>query len=835
MAENVSKTILQFELDRAKNKEVLNAVDALQKSLKEIGGKAADSTKTIQNLTKATEALKRQGALDDVVKQFSALVKTEKQAVEVAQELRKSLQDVGATKGEIAAAVRSFNQLTMARSGAGGAKPGGGFSLDRAEGLLGRAGASLSGIGLGGAGGVVSGGADALQLILSAKEGLVGLGASAGLLAGGAIAAAPAVIALSKAVEAFDKQTELLTGDLSARVRNLDTFLKATTGTGGERRGAIGDIQQDIAAKTRQRDELKKITDQTFNDLQKKEGDFAARIRLSRNKDYNDAIATIDKLNNEISDLQRTSNAAFQELQSGKTAFLDIGEAAKTAREALTKDTLSRAENARQTALEAAQLKGLSLDAAKQRVDSLKDEQTALQSAIKVLKDSGDTSKEVTDKLKEYEDALKKNTDAQKYLNEQIIPAAENAKKLADALKGINDLASGFDKIGQAAQMAGQELVDRDKRVAATQQKYNDDVERINEQSLQRRTDIQKSYNDKLVDIAKSAADEAKSALEGLQQKQAEMQRDFGREEATEQRKQQFDDMSRRVKAQREETKAYEEHARKLLEIQRSSQLEEQDLLLNRNFLGLFQLQQRRTSETEQANAEFAQQEQDRKAALAQETQDLAAQREFERNERMIAFQQRNADAQVQYQQELAQIQQKQAAALTAARQAYTAELRDLQQKTAQELRLRQTAYDKELQLAALYGARRVQVEQQTQNALLAQANARLSALGAVTNMNIGASVERGNRRAFGGPVSAGVPYAVNDLYPGQRESFGGAMFPPGLGVFIPSRGGSVNAGGGGGANVTINQTISSQNGDPAAIAQMVRTQTTQAIREIFS
>lgn len=823
MAENVSKTILQFELDRTKNKEVLSAVDALQRSLKEIGGKASESTKTIQNLTKATEALKRQGALDDVVKQFSALVKTEKQAVETAQELRKALRDVGASRGEIEGAVRAFNALTTGR----GAKASGGgkLSLDRAEGLLGRAGASLSGIGLGGAGGAVSGGADALQLILSAKEGLAGLGASAGLLAGGAIAAAPAVIALSKAVEAFDKQTELLTGELSARVRNLDAYIKATTGTSGARGAAIGDIQQDIATRTRQRDELKKITDQTFNDLQKKEGDFGARLRLSRDKDYNDAIATIDKLNKEISDLQRTSNAAFKELKDGGGAAADAQDKQAQAAKELTQATLASADAARQSSLEQSQLQQLNATAAKQRAQSLTDENAALQAAIKVVKDSGDTSKEAAAKLKEYEEALKKNAATIEALNKIVSGGGHGIdQRVIDA--------SNKEAARQAAEE--QDKADRDKRVAATQQKYNDDVERINEQSLQRRTDVQKSYNDKLVDIAKSAADEARSALEGLQQQQAELRRDFRREEATEQRKQQFDDLSRRVKVQREETKAYEEHARKLLEIQRNSQLEEQDLLLNRNFLGLFQLQQRRTAETEKANTEFAQQQQDRKAAFSQETQDLAAQREFERNERLIAFQQRNADAQVQYQQELAQIQQKQAAQLAQARQAYTAELRDLQQKTATELRLRQTAYDKELQLAALYGARRVQVEQQTQNALLAQANARLSALGAVSNMNIGASVERGNRRPFGGPVSAGVPYAVNDAFSGQRERFGGAMFPPGLGVFIPSRSGSVEGGARGGANVTINQTITSQSGDPAAIAQMVRTQTTQAIREIF-
>ncbi len=430
--------------------------------------------------------------------------------------------------------------------------------------------------------------------------------------------------------------------------------------------------------------------------------------------------------------------------------------------------------------------------------------------------------------------------DAQKAIDEALADRAKADERVAAVQQKFNDTTVRIEESDKAARLS-------------SFQKYEDSVQGIEQKSLETRAAIQTKYADHLVDIAQKAADDAAKALEGLEQKQADLRTSLGRDEQKAGRDAADRVLDIQVKAQRAERDALAEHVQRLKEIRQSDFAADQKDLLDRNFQGIYLRRLGQTQQIEQENTKFIQDRSKRDQTIRDETQDAQRQAQIARRERLIAFEQANADAKLAYQRErqaaaqARQIELRDAAIarnreleqqriakqreLQAAQQTYQRELTDLTAKLAREKTTLANAYDAELKLAATYGKARVEAEKKTQQALLDQANAYLRGSSGGSSRPAGHGVME---RAGGGYLEAGQAAMVNEGYPGQRESYNGIALPSGQGIFYPLQSGNVSPGGG--PSITVAPGAIQVNGvsDPAVAARMVDERLVMRLKQVM-
>lgn len=354
---------------------------------------------------------------------------------------------------------------------------------------------------------------------------------------------------------------------------------------------------------------------------------------------------------------------------------------------------------------------------------------------------------------------------------------------------------------------------------------YNDDVAKLN--------DSIKSSKDKLVEtldgIFEQAQKAAESALDKLIQRRNDLARDFARDDQKLERDRQAKIIDIQIAAQQAEVDTYKNYRRKLRDIQKQADEDSFELILNRDFSGLFNLNR----DTETAKNDAAQEErdaiEDQREAKGRQLEDLQRSNERERAERQIALQQQITDAIVAYQQERALIEQQRREAETKARAAAQRE----QQLLQQQLDARASAIRAELQLIQLGEKTRLEITNQAMQALVNQAKQLLAAFSSAGKSSGGGGGSTG--RAFGGGLAAFTSSLVNEL-PGQRESFstGGQSFmlPKGTGVFTPFKSGNVNPGSGssgGGVVIYLTQQITG-----GANAELIAEIATQKAMQVF-
>jgi len=358
--------------------------------------------------------------------------------------------------------------------------------------------------------------------------------------------------------------------------------------------------------------------------------------------------------------------------------------------------------------------------------------------------------------------------------------------------------------------------------------KFNSDVANLDK-------GIQDS-KDKLVETLDSifaeAQKSAEQALEKLLQKRADLAQNAQRAEDKAARDAERARVNIQIDSQRAEIDAYKGYRRKLRDIQKQSDEDSFELILNRDFGGLFNLNR----STEAAKNQAAQDEidslEDIQEARKRSLDDLAQNIEAERQERQIALQQQIADAVAAYQLERVQIDAQRAEAFAKAKAAAARE----QQLLQQQLDARAQSIRSELQLIQQGEQTRLQITNAAMQALINQAQ---QLLGALSGSGGGGGGGAGRGRAFGGSVTPFKSYNVNELA-GQQESVtsGGQSFmlPKGAGVFTPFKSGTVNSNGGGGSGNTVNltQNFSIQSGmDAGAIANLIQKKTVETIRII--
>ena len=377
------------------------------------------------------------------------------------------------------------------------------------------------------------------------------------------------------------------------------------------------------------------------------------------------------------------------------------------------------------------------------------------------------------------------------------------ARQAEDALTDLGDasLETGI-KTREATEYAKQQRED----TATAVKKYNDDVTKSEEQTAERRAAIATKLNDTLVKIAENATDVAEKTLDRLKAKRKELTRDAGRAELEVARKANFQQLEDQIKFQENEVKVKRAHEKTLKDIRDSAAADTEEAAFQRDFARLFEIERNKTRQMNKANEEATAQGQERLEAFHQQQADAQRVREFEHSERMLRLEEARADSQAAFEEEQKQNEANRVKAINAAQVAANTELRMLNTKHNQELSARARAITEELKLINLGANARIKAEADIQNALIAQARRLLSALS--TPASVGGRYAP-TTRAFGGSLQAGQASFVNDGFKGQRESFAGSQFPSGLGLFIPSKSGTVTPqGGAGGAGKVINLSI---------------------------
>lgn len=422
-------------------------------------------------------------------------------------------------------------------------------------------------------------------------------------------------------------------------------------------------------------------------------------------------------------------------------------------------------------------------DSLDSRVQSLRDEKVALEAAL----EAGTATNELLDTYRQ---------------------------RLVEINGDLSTLNMLIRPIVEAREAENQALKDQQRTLeetAAATKKYQEALQQNTDQSIEARLAAEERYLDQVVKIAERAADAAADALRKLEQQRAKLALELSRDEADAEIERQRDLLDIQIKAARDAEKAARSHAADLRRIQREANRDATQAIQDRDAVALQAAQDNRRQQVQDLNDNYAEQERERQIALRQELQDQRTQYQREREDRMREYQRDLADAQAQYQRELALAEQQRQEALVKAQAAYQRELQLIAQKQQQQEQILMQGYQRELRLASLTTQQRQQLVQHELDYL----NRVAAQMRSAAVYGTGGSGSGGGsttapifaRRAFGGPLSAGQSAFVNER-PGQRESFtsGGRtiLFPPGAGVFTPTRAGMVNANGGSVVNVNI-------------------------------
>lgn len=553
------------------------------------------------------------------------------------------------------------------------------------------------------------------------------------------------------------------------------------------RSGSSKQIEDMIAAR---QDEIKAIEDNlpALEEQAKKSKEGAAELEK-----YQKRLADLKK---EQTDL--TNNILpLVKAREGEKAWID----------SITKGIDDRIKNEQKYA---DLVKNGSSKQVQDRIDAIEQEKQTLRESIDTFDELGKTNEDARKQADEYRKQLDKLGDEEGKLTSQVLPLIQAREAEAKAVEKQKAQAGIVEKLEDDKAKIVEKAEDDRKAII---QKGEEERASIIDRAAKARADLEDKYGQRLVEIARNAADEAAKALTDLQQKQADLRTSLGRDEEKASRDAADKTLDIQIKAQRAERDALQEHVARLEEIRRSDYAATQKDLLDRNFLSIYQRRLSQNEQIEQENTKFGADRGKRQQAINDEVQDAQRQAQIARRERLIAFQQQQDDANLAYQRQLVAAKQAHDKELQLAQEAHVRELAenrkkaaedlaDLQRKTAKELQARQAAETKELAARQAGAVKELQLLEKTE----AQRLEIIAKYAKKANDLIANALKATpTKRAGGGYLEAGQASMVNEPESSGRESFNGVPLP-GAGLFIPSQAGYVNPNGGG-AGKSISNT----------------------------
>jgi len=300
-------------------------------------------------------------------------------------------------------------------------------------------------------------------------------------------------------------------------------------------------------------------------------------------------------------------------------------------------------------------------------------QKTALQANIDRYKGNVEAQQPFIDALKQ-QDTIYKN--ATRTLAAISTAAVEAAVKLNDA----NDILK-------------KQKEDESKAV----QKFNDDIASLNEKKSQSEIDLWTKLTDKQVSIAQKAQDDVQKALDALVAKEQSLRLNLTRSLESDTAKAQFDALQAQIKFNRNEVQEEQKVRDKIADIQKKAAEDEFELGLDRNFAQLAASRRQTQQAVAQVNVEAQRARADRLQAFQDATSDQQAAFIFERQQKLIKYQQDLDDAKASEQAQLKTIEKEKQKQLTAAITAYNREYAAIQQKYAAEIAARQAGIQNEL------------------------------------------------------------------------------------------------------------------------------------------
>lgn len=315
-------------------------------------------------------------------------------------------------------------------------------------------------------------------------------------------------------------------------------------------------------------------------------------------------------------------------------------------------------------------------------------------------------------------------------LNSQQL-SADATQKLRDELGLLNGelilLTDNVLPLAQATDAANAALEDRkrqeDEAIAATRS-FNEGVAKLAQDSANERLKIEDDYAKKIIDLTRKYNEDLEDANIELGRDLADLIRNAGRETDSEERQARQDRLQETIQFNNETAKQARDLQRELIKIREDSADQEEELIRNRDFAGLRNLRRERNRALDDAVDSFNAEQREREIAFREQQELTNQQLKFEAETRRIRFEQQVADARIAYNREnedLTRNLQRQRQVLTDARNKELALIANTQNN---KLNLLGQAYETELRMAAQTAQQRLAIEQQVQDALLAQAQA---------------------------------------------------------------------------------------------------------------
>lgn len=653
------------------------------------------------------EELKRAARIQEIGTQFGEAAKGVDDTTVAVKALVAQLEKLGASKQEIIAASEAFQRAKVnaqALQASGDDSGGGGLNLGRIGGQL----RSLPSTAIPGTGLTT----DAVANVIRLGGALQQVGSNSDGLAGKA----------KEAAQAIGYGNIGMVGGIAIMIGVLKVF-------SDQAEKARAAAQTEIEARQKAIGLLATGT---------KEAEQARINELAAERKKNEAIAAdannqLNQLRIEI-DARGKNQLALTEFNSnmrtGAGELTAAKEAADKANKALSStttelDLLQQGTGlVAQTATEAA-------DAEKK----LNDERARVANQIRAFEAPLDKSKEIDDFLKDA--TTKQLEDKKKAVQEELnfdnakiqaITALRDSEKQGtqayiDFDNEIKNLRQGLfldtlamielsDATAQAAAKENDLKAIREDQIQATA-KYVEATKKLEDDKNQALNAAAKKYGDTLVTIADTAAKSAEDALRKLGEKRADLATSFANTQTDAETKARYKQQDDEEKFRRDDAKAARDHANDLLKIQKDQAEKEADLVLARDFAGLYAFQRDKNKQIEAANTAYDTDRQNRIDAYTAAQDDQAEAFKRDEEQRQLNYKRQQDQAQLAYNREQSQIARNYADAYQKAVTNYTNEQNLLNQKYISQQNMLNQSITAQLQQQAAGDQAKLQLEAQ--------------------------------------------------------------------------------------------------------------------------
>lgn len=433
---------------------------------------------------------------------------------------------------------------------------------------------------------------------------------------------------------------------------------------------------------------------------------------------------------------------------------------------------------------------------------------------------------------------------------------------IAEALGLLGDKAEEaepkIEKVAAADPFAmNEDEMKQGEEIAESIKSLMDDIENIETGHKENLLSIETKFTDEQLKIVEDRVKAEGKSLEKLEKDRAKMKKSFDKQTIKDEQQFQKGEAQAEKQFREQQTADEQAHIQRVADIRRKALEREQELLLNFDFAGLFELQQETGNQVAEETRQAEESRALRQADFEHQKQERQTQYDEMRTERQLAFEEQLNERSIAHHEEMAQIADSAAERLLLAQKAHTADLEMAHAKYTKELEMRREAARKELEFLAMTEAQRTNFLLAEQRKYLLQAsqlfrdlgvrssqpvrsvqaaeeqrrvaeqvvNTTSQAAGAVANViqtgadfisNLGSSLGslfNPTSRAFGGTLMPGQTSWINDKYKGQVEravlsSGQGFDLPGGAGLLIPSRRMNIESGGGGSSTRQLTVTI---------------------------